>query len=415
MKHKVGDQLEPGIRHEDVQQHKQQQPAIASARRCLDCRSGHARSPLAFYYRNQPWTAAEEIASAPPTPGPARRKRAILPFVALTATSQTGTEPLAAAAATAARPSLLADYATLFKLRVSAMVLITAAAGFYLGSLRSGISPFNAGIVKALFGIAVVTCGASALNQALERGTDRLMLRTRNRPMAAGRISLAHGLIVGFLGVFLGSLYLARATNPLTGTLTLLTAVAYVAIYTPLKRVSTINTFIGAFPGALPPLIGWTAARGLIEWPGIALFAILFVWQFPHFMAIGWMYREDYARAGIRLTATLADTRYAARSTVVQAIFYATLMVAVSLWPFALGTTGATYAAAAALLSLGYLWYTIRFSQIGFGKAVRSPHLSEANAQSDCQPARDLLHASIIYLPLLLAAMMLGARGRLLF
>jgi protoheme IX farnesyltransferase len=335
--------------------------------------------------------------------------------VALTATSQTGTEPLAAAAATAARPSLLADYATLFKLRVSAMVLITAAAGFYLGSLRSGISPFNVGIVKALFGIAVVTCGASALNQALERGTDRLMLRTRNRPMAAGRISLAHGLIVGFLGVFLGSLYLARATNPLTGTLTLITAVAYVAIYTPLKRVSTINTFIGAFPGALPPLIGWTAARGLIEWPGVALFAILFVWQFPHFMAIGWMYREDYARAGIRLTATLADTRYAARSTVVQAIFYATLMVAVSLWPFALGTTGATYAAAAALLSLGYLWYTIRFSQIGFGKAVRSPHLSEANAQSDCQPARDLLHASIIYLPLLLAAMMLGARGRLLF
>src|ERR1039458_3890718 len=331
-------------------------------------------------YRNRPWTAAEEFASAPQTPGPARRKRAILPFVALTATSQTGTEPLAAAAAAAARPSLLADYATLFKLRVSAMVLVTAAAGFYLGSLRSGISPFNAGIVKALFGIAVVSCGASALNQALERGTDRLMLRTRNRPMAAGRISLAHGLIVGFLGVFLGSLYLARATNPLTGTLTLITAVAYVAIYTPLKRVSTINTFIGAFPGALPPLIGWTAAR-----------------------------------AGSRRTSTLPDSRYAARSTVIQAIFYATLMVVVSLWPFALGTTGATYAAAAAVLSLGYLWYTVRFSQIGFGKTVRSPHLSEANAQSDCQPARELLHASIIYLPLLLAAMMLGARGGLLF
>ncbi len=337
--------------------------------------------------------------------------------MALTATSETrtptDTQPLEAAASKA-RPSLLADYATLSKLRVSAMVLITSAAGFYLGSLRSGISPFNSGMVKALFGIAVVTCGASALNQVLERNTDRLMLRTRNRPMAMGRISLAHGLIVGFLGVFLGSLYLARATNLLTGTLTLLTAIAYVAIYTPLKQVSTINTFIGAFPGALPPLLGWTAARGLIEWPGVALFAILFVWQFPHFMAIGWMYREDYARAGIRLTATLADTRYAARSTGVQAIFYAVLMVAVSLWPFALGTDGVAYAVAAAVLSLGYLWYTIRFARIGFGKAVTSPHVVGEDAHSDCQPARDLLHASIIYLPLLLAAMMLGARGRLL-
>jgi protoheme IX farnesyltransferase len=338
----------------------------------------------------------------------------MLEAVAATVTSETRDQPLAAAAAAAVR-TLLGDYATLFKVRVSTMVIITSAAGFYLGSLRSGISPFNVGMVKALAGTAVVTCGASALNQALERKTDRLMHRTQNRPMAAGRIGLAHGLIVGFLGVFLGSLYLARATNPLTGTLTLLTAVAYVAIYTPLKQVSTINTFIGAFPGALPPLIGWTAARGVIEWPGVALFAILFVWQFPHFMAIGWMYREDYARAGVRITPTLGDTRYAARSTVVQALFYATLMVGVSLWPFALGTTGDAYAAAAVCLSLGYLWYTIRFSRIGFGKTVRSPHLSERNAQSDCQPARDLLHASIIYLPLLLAAMMLDARGRLLF
>ncbi|MGA1981118.1 MAG: heme o synthase [Acidobacteriaceae bacterium] len=338
----------------------------------------------------------------------------MLEAVAVTATSETRNQPLAAAAVAAVR-TLLADYATLFKVRVSTMVIITSAAGFYLGSLRSGISPFNVGMVKALAGIAVVTCGASALNQALERKTDRLMHRTKNRPMAAGRIGLAHGLIVGFLGVFLGSLYLARATNPLTGTLTLLTAVAYVAIYTPLKQVSTINTFIGAFPGALPPLLGWTAARGVIEWPGVALFAILFVWQFPHFMAIGWMYREDYARAGVRITPTLGDTRYAARSTVIQALFYATLMVGVSLWPFALGTTGEAYAAAAICLSLGYLWYTVRFSRIGFGKAVRSPHLSEENAESDCQPARALLHASIIYLPLLLAAMMLDARGRLLF
>lgn len=308
------------------------------------------------------------------------------------------------------RPSLLADYATLFKVRVSTMVIITSAAGFYLGSLRSGISPFNVGMLKAIGGIAVVTCGASALNQALERKTDRLMLRTQNRPMAAGRISLAHGLIVGFLATFLGSLYLVRETNPLTGTLTLLTAVAYVAIYTPLKTVSTVNTFIGAFPGALPPLIGWTAARGVIEWPGVALFAILFVWQFPHFMAIGWMYREDYARAGIRLTATLDDKRYAARSSVVQALFYALLMVAASLWPVALGTAGYVYAVAASVLSLGYLWYTIRFSSI-----VRSLGPGGVEAPLHGTPARDLLRASVIYLPLLLAAMMLDARGRLLF
>jgi len=337
-------------------------------------------------------------------------KRAILKAVTSTTTSETRNKPLADPAVSAAHPSLLADYATLFKLRVSTMVIITSAAGFYLGSLRSGISPFNAGMLKALGGIAVVTCGASALNQVLERTTDRLMRRTANRPMAAGRISLAHGLLVGFAAVFLGSLYLARATNLLTGTLTLLTAVAYVAIYTPLKSVSTINTFIGAFPGALPPLIGWTAARGLIEWPGVALFAILFVWQFPHFMAIGWMYREDYARAGIRLTATLSDTRYAARSSVVQALFYAVLMIAVSLWPFALGTAGVPYAAAAAVLSLGYLWYTVQFARI-----LRSPDLHVGDAPSHRLPARDLLRASVIYLPLLLAAMMLDARGRLLF
>ena len=321
-------------------------------------------------------------------------------------TSATTDHTLAPAAEVAqATPTLLQDYATLFKLRVSTMVIITAGAGFYLGSLRSGISPFNLGLLRALAGIAVVTCGSSALNQALERKTDQLMRRTANRPMAAGRISLAHGLVLGFAAVFLGSLYLAWATNPLTGTLTLLTASGYVAIYTPLKRVTNLNTFIGAFPGALPPLIGWTAARGLIEWPAVALFAILFVWQFPHFMAIGWMYRAEYARAGIRLTPTLSDTRYAALSTVVQSLFYAVLMLPVSLWPTALHITGTPYAIAATILSLGYLYFTIRFARI-----LRSPDAPESRTY-----ARDLLRASVLYLPLLLAAMMLGAKGRLFF
>ena len=342
------------------------------------------------------------------------RKRDILELVGLTATSESSAQSLPAADAPAdaakVRPGLLADYATLFKVRVSAMVVITSAAGFYLGCLRSGISPFNLQAVKAILGIAVVTCGASALNQVLERSTDRLMLRTRNRPMAARRIGLVHGLLVGFIGVFAGSLYLAHETNPLTGILTLLTAVAYVAIYTPLKRISTINTFIGAFPGALPPLLGWTAARGVIEWPGVALFLILFLWQFPHFMAIGWMYREDYSRGGIRIAATVPDASYAARSSAIQAVFYAVLMIGAALWPFVLGTAGYLYAAAAVVLSVGYLWYSVRFASI-----IRSPDLHDVGAASHRGPARKLLHASIIFLPLLLAAMMLDARGRLMF
>jgi heme o synthase len=301
--------------------------------------------------------------------------------------------------------SLLADYATLFKLRISTMVLITAGAGIYLGSLRSGISPFHLDSLEALLGIAVVTCGSSALNQALERKSDVLMRRTADRPMAAGRISLMHGLLLGFAATFLGSLYLAWTTNLLTGTLTLLTAIGYVAIYTPLKRVTTINTFIGAFPGALPPLIGWTAARGVIEWPGVALFAILFVWQFPHFSAIAWMYRDDYARGGIRLTANLPNTRYAAQSTAIQALFYAVVMIPVSLWPAALHVTGEVYAVAASVLGLGYLVYAVRFARI-----VRDPE-----SETSRKYARDLLRYSVIYLPLLLAVMMLDAKGRLLF
>ena len=223
--------------------------------------------------------------------------------------------------------------------------------------------------------------------------------------MAAGRISLAHGLILGFAAIFLGSLYLAYTTNLLTGTLTLLTAIGYVAIYTPLKRVTTLNTFIGAFPGALPPLIGWTAARGLIEWPGVALFAILFVWQFPHFMAIGWMYREDYARAGIRLTPNLPNTQYAAQSTVIQALFYAVLMIPTSLSLSWLHITGLPYTVIATLLGLWYLLATIRFARI-----VRNP-----DGANNLALARNLLRVSIVYLPLLMLAMILNAQGRLFF
>jgi len=297
----------------------------------------------------------------------------------------------------------------LVKPRVSVMVIITAAAGFYLGSLRSGISPFHIGLLEALFGIALVTAGSSVLNQALERKTDLLMPRTADRPMAQLRIGLAHGLVLGFLLVCGGAWYLAVETNLITGTLTLLTAVGYVGIYTPLKRMTTLNTFLGAFPGALPPLIGWTAARGLIEWPAVALFAVLFVWQFPHFMAIGWMYRNDYGQAGIRVTATQQPSKWAARSSVVQALFYAALMFPATLWLTWLHVTGWPYAIAACVLCTWYLVATIQFAGI-----LRSRDL-EADEVANRVRARHLLKVSVMVLPLLMLAMMLNAQGRLLF
>lgn len=302
----------------------------------------------------------------------------------------------------ARRNTVLADYVELFKPRVTLMIVITAAAGFYLGSLRSGISPLQLQFVQAMFGIALVSAGSGTLNQVMERHTDRLMPRTAHRPMAARRMGLAHGLILGFLCIAIGSAFLAITTNPLTGMLTLLTATGYVAIYTPLKRISMIATFVGAFPGALPPLIGWTAVRGQIEWPAVALFAVLFVWQFPHFEAIGWLYRDDYARAGIRVTAVAVP---GGGATAAQALFYAVLMLPVSLWPMWLGVTGKLYGVAAILLGAVYLAYTLRFVRI-------TQHLPPAQSRSI---ARDLLRISVMYLPLLLAAMMLNARGRIAF
>src|SRR6201986_2908374 len=238
------------------------------------------------------------------------------------------------AGATASR---IADYRELFKDRVTLMVMLTAWAGFYLGSRESGISSVQPGLLEALLGIGLVSAGSAALNECMERKLDAKMIRTAQRPMASGRISLPHGVLLGMTAMIAGALWLTYETNLVTGTLTLITAFSYVAIYTPLKRRTTLATFIGAFPGAMPPLLGWTAARGAIEWPAVALFAILFVWQFPHFMAIAWLYKEDYGRARIRMLPVVQPDGW---STVLAALTYAVLMIPVSLLPVYLHIAG---------------------------------------------------------------------------
>jgi protoheme IX farnesyltransferase len=302
-------------------------------------------------------------------------------------------EPEAGATAT-----LINDLRELFKVKVVALVLVTGWGGFYLGSIASGITSVQRGLLDTLLGIGLVSAGAGALNEALERRTDARMKRTADRPMAAGRFSLAHGVLAGLGALALGAYWLLVQTNLLTVALALLTAFTYVAIYTPLKRVTALATFIGAFPGAMGPLLGWTAARGRIEWPGVALFAILFVWQFPHFMSIAWLYRDDYAKAGIRMLPVVQPDGW---STVAQALFFAVAMIPVSLAPWWLGLASLTYAVLAAVLGLLYLAYTIRFARILHATETESRKL-----------ARDLLKVSVLYLPLLFTALMLCAIGK---
>jgi protoheme IX farnesyltransferase len=294
---------------------------------------------------------------------------------------------------------LIHDLRELFKVKVVGLVLVTGWGGFYLGSIASGISSMQRGLLDALLGIGLVSAGAGALNEALERRTDARMKRTEDRPIAAGRISLAEGVLAGLGAVALGAVWLALATNLLTVALALLTVFTYVAIYTPLKRVTAMATFIGAFPGAMGPLLGWTAARGRVEWPGVALFAILFVWQFPHFMSIAWLYREDYARAGIKMLPVVQPDGW---STVAQALFFAVLMIPVSLAPWLLGVAGVTYAVLATLLGLFYLAYTIRFARI----------LRATDEDESRRLARDLLKVSVLYLPLLFTTLMLCAKAK---
>jgi protoheme IX farnesyltransferase len=298
-----------------------------------------------------------------------------------------------------ATATLIHDLRELFKVKVVGLVLVTGWGGFYLGSMMSGISTVQRGILDTLLGIGLVSAGAGALNEALERKTDARMKRTAERPLASGRFPLAIGIIGGLGALALGALWLLLYTNLITVALALLTAFTYVAIYTPLKRVTAMATFIGAFPGAMGPLLGWTAARGRIEWQGVALFAILFVWQFPHFMAISWMYRDEYAKAGIRMLPVVQPDGW---STVAEALFFAGAMIPVSLIPWKLGMAGVTYAALAVALGIVYLAYTIRFAGI----------LSTADDTVSRMLARDLLKVSVLYLPLLFTTLMICAIGK---
>jgi protoheme IX farnesyltransferase len=295
-----------------------------------------------------------------------------------------------------ATATFIHDLRELFKVKVVGLVLVTGWGGFYLGSMQSGITSVQRGLLNTLLGIGLVSAGAGALNEALERRIDALMKRTADRPMAAGRFSLAQGVVAGLGALALGAVWLALTTNLLTVALALLTAFTYVAIYTPLKRVTAMATFIGAFPGAMGPMLGWTAARGRIEWPGVALLAILFVWQFPHFMAIAWLYREDYAHAGIRMLPVVQPD---GRSTVAEALFFAVAMIPVSLMPWRLGMVSLTYAVLAVALGLVYLGYTIRFARI----------LRAVAEEESRRLARDLLKVSVLYLPLLFTSLMLCA------
>lgn len=291
---------------------------------------------------------------------------------------------------------MIHDLRELFKVKVVGLVLVTGWGGFYLASMQSGISSLQRGLLDSLLGIGLVSAGAGALNQVLERTTDGLMKRTADRPLASGRFPLWTGVVAGLGALALGAWWLLVTTNLLTVSLALLTAFTYVAVYTPLKRVTTMATFIGAFPGAMGPLLGWTAARGRIEWAGIALFAILFAWQFPHFMAIAWLYRDDYAKAGIRMLPVVQPDGAA---TVAEALLFAVLMIPVSLAPWWLGLTGITYAALATVLGLFYLGYTVRFAGILRAKSQTASRML----------ARDLLKVSVLYLPLLFTALMFCA------
>ncbi len=276
---------------------------------------------------------------------------------------------------------LLRDFYDLSKPGIGFYALLTTATSFWLASYELNI-PL---LIHTLLGTALVTCGGGALNQVLEIDADASMRRTENRPLPSGRMTTTTGLVFGIITSIVGALYLYLFTNGLTSLLAISTLIGYLFVYTPLKKKTHLSTLIGAVPGAFPILIGWVAVRGSIGIEGWALFAILFLWQIPHFLAIAWMYRKDYARAGFPML-TVVDPQ--GSRAAFQALSYSLVLIPVSLLPSLLKLTGPIYFAGALLLGIGFA-----------GAAIKT-----ATERSNTT-AKTLLFASIIYLPVLLALM----------
>jgi len=276
----------------------------------------------------------------------------------------------------------LADYLELAKPRIAVLALATVTVGYVLGS---GDTLRLLPLLHALVGIALVAAGSSALNQLLERHSDARMRRTADRPLPSGRLQPVAVLCFCFATGMAGCLYLAAQVNLLTAFLALVTMLLYTLAYTPLKRITSLCTAVGAIPGALPPLLGWTASGAPVDSGGLSLFAILYIWQFPHFLAIAWLYRDDYADAGLKMLPTAGS---AGRITGVVAVTYALALVPVSLLPGRLGLAGDGYLLAAIVLGVGYLLCALRFAW---------------NESADS--ARGLIYSSLVYLPSLLTAL----------
>jgi len=292
--------------------------------------------------------------------------------------------------------SLLRDYAELTKARITTLIVLTAWCGYFLGAHKTGVSSWSVGLLRALLGVALVSSGTAALNEVIETSVDARMRRTSNRPLPSGRMSRVHAAAIGLTLTLGGSLYLVFSANALTGLLVFLTALVYLAAYTPLKQVSSICTFVGAFPGAMPVVLGWTAARGRLEMETLVLFAIMFVWQFPHFLSIAWLYREDYAMGDIRM---LPVVQADGKSTVWRILTYSAILIPVSVMPVFMGMAGRVYLAGAVLMGAALF-------RVSLGMAF--PQLA-ATAAASKPRARQLLWATIFYLPALFALMMVNS------
>lgn len=280
-------------------------------------------------------------------------------------------------------------YVALAKPDVTFLVVITTIAGFYIASR----GPLDwALLAHTLVGTTLAAAGTAALNQYTEREADTLMRRTAARPIPSGIIQPAEAFWAGSILVVVGVLYLSLLSNVLAAALTLATTALYLGAYTPLKKITPLATFIGAFPGAIPPLIGWAAARGSLSLGAWILFGILFFWQFPHFLAIAWMYREDYARAGIKMLPVVDPS---GDSTYRQIIVTAAILLPISLLPSVIGITGIGYFFGATVLGMALLQVCIWAER------------SRTNIR-----AKWLMHATVIHIPLLLGLMILDRTAR---